>query len=69
MRVEVKSYYGLARSFDQTEYYETTHHKQLLNDIKDAIGEGRMMAVCGAVIDSVMSRQLDDLEPLLRRHG
>ena len=49
MRVEVKSYYGLARSFDQTEYYETAHHKQLINDIKDAIGEGRMMAVCGVV--------------------
>lgn len=63
MRVEVKSYYGLARSFDQTEYYETAHHKQLLNDIKDAIGEGRMMAVCGVVGSgkTVMVRRLQQL--------
>lgn len=63
MRVEVKSYYGLARSFDQTEYYETAHHKQLINDIKDAIGEGRMMAVCGVVGSgkTVMMRRLQQM--------
>ncbi|EFQ4791597.1 ExeA family protein [Salmonella enterica] len=63
MRVEVKSYYGLARSFDQTEYYETAHHKQLINGIKDAIGEGRMMAVCGVVGSgkTVMMRRLQQM--------
>ncbi|ENL4830314.1 ExeA family protein, partial [Salmonella enterica subsp. enterica serovar Teko] len=63
MRAEVKSYYGLTRSFDQTEYYETAHHKQLINDVKDAISEGRMMAVCGVVGSgkTVMIRRLQQL--------
>jgi type II secretory pathway predicted ATPase ExeA len=52
MRVEVMQYYGLTQPLDQGGYYETEHHKQLIKDIKDikgAIHEGRLIAVCGVV--------------------
>lgn len=49
MRVEVMEHYGPARPIDQTGYYETAHHKQLLKDIKGAIHEGRLVTVCGVV--------------------
>lgn len=49
MRVEVMEYYGLAQPIDQAGYYETAHHKQLIKDIKGAIREGRLIAVCGVV--------------------
>jgi len=49
MRVEVMEHYGLTRPIDQAGYYETAHHKQLLKDIKGAIHEGRLVAVCGVV--------------------
>jgi type II secretory pathway predicted ATPase ExeA len=49
MRVEVMQYYGLTQPLDQAGYYETEHHKQLIKDIKGAIHEGRLIAVCGVV--------------------
>lgn len=49
MRVEVMEHYGLTRPVDQAGYYETAHHKQLLKDIKGAVHEGRLVAVCGVV--------------------
>ncbi|HFP5055461.1 TPA: ExeA family protein [Klebsiella variicola subsp. variicola] len=49
MRVEVMEHYGLTRPIDQAGYYETAHHKQLLKDIRGAIYEGRLVAVCGVV--------------------
>ena len=49
MRVEVMQHYGLAQPLDQAGYYETEHHKQLIKDIKGAIHEGRLVAVCGVV--------------------
>lgn len=49
MRVEVMEHYGLTQSIEQTGYYETAHHKQLMKDIKGAIREGRLIAVCGVV--------------------
>ena len=49
MRVEVMGHYGLAQPFSQTGYFETELHKQLLKDIKGAIMEGRLIAVCGVV--------------------
>jgi len=42
-------YYGLTQPFSQAGYYETDHHKQLIKDIKGAILEGRLIAVCGVV--------------------
>ncbi len=49
MRVEVMQYYGLTQPLDQAGYYETEHHQQLLKDIKGAIHDGRLIAVCGVV--------------------
>jgi type II secretory pathway predicted ATPase ExeA len=42
-------YYGLTQPLDQGGYHETEHHKQLIKDIKGAIHEGRLIAVCGVV--------------------
>lgn len=49
VRVEVMEHYGLTRRVDQAGYYETAHHKQLLKDIKGAVHEGGLVAVCGVV--------------------
>jgi type II secretory pathway predicted ATPase ExeA len=42
-------HYGLTQPLDQAGYYETAHHKQLIKDIKGAVHEGRLVAVCGIV--------------------
>lgn len=49
MRVEVMQHYGLAQPLAQAGYYETDHHRQLLKDIRDAVPEGRLIALCGVV--------------------
>jgi len=49
MRVEVMQHYGLTQPLSQAGYYETDHHKQLIKDIRGAIVEGRLIAVCGVV--------------------
>jgi type II secretory pathway predicted ATPase ExeA len=49
MRVEVMQYFGLTQPFSQAGYFETEQHKQLLKDIKGAIQEGKLIAVCGVV--------------------
>lgn len=49
MRVEVRQYYGLTLPLNQAGYYETAHHKQLMKDIKGAILEGRLIALCGVI--------------------
>jgi type II secretory pathway predicted ATPase ExeA len=49
MRVDVMEHYSLGKPLDHVGYYETAHHKQLLKDIKGAIWEGKLIAVCGVV--------------------
>jgi len=49
MRVEVMQHFGLTMPFNQAGYYETGHHKELMKDIRSAINEGRLIAVCGVV--------------------
>lgn len=60
MRVEVMQHYGLTVPFNQAGYYETAHHKELMKDIRGAILEGRLIAVCGVVGSgkTVMMRRL-----------
>lgn len=41
-------HYGLATNRSGS-YYETAHHKQLIKDIRGAIHEGQLIAVCGVV--------------------
>jgi len=49
MRVEVMEHYGFIKPLDQAGYYETSHHQQILKDVKSAILQGRLIAVCGVV--------------------
>lgn len=49
MRVEVMQHFGLTQPLSQAGYFETEQHKQLLKDIKGAIQEGKLIAVCGVV--------------------
>lgn len=49
MRAEVMEFYGLTRSPPALGYYETAHHRQLLQDIKQAVYDGDLVALCGVV--------------------
>lgn len=49
MRIEVMEHYGLVRPLSQAGYYETSHHRQMLKDMKGSILEGRLIAVCGVI--------------------
>jgi type II secretory pathway predicted ATPase ExeA len=49
MRGEVMKHYGFTKPFEQAGYYETNHHKQILENIKSAILEKHLIAVCGVV--------------------
>lgn len=49
MRVEVMQHFGLTVPLNQAGYYETSHHKELMKDVRGAISEGRLIAVCGVV--------------------
>ena len=49
MRVEVMQHFGLTQPLSQAGYHETAHHRELLKDIKAAILEGKLIAVCGVV--------------------
>lgn len=52
----------------QAGYYETEHHQQLLKDIRGAIFEGRLIAVCG-VVGSGKTVTLRWLQQLLREEN
>jgi type II secretory pathway predicted ATPase ExeA len=49
MRVEVMEHFGLTMPLNQAGYHETEHHKELMKDIRGAINEGRLIAVCGLI--------------------
>jgi type II secretory pathway predicted ATPase ExeA len=49
MRDEVMTHYGLTLPFDEAGYHETERHRELLKDIRGAINEGRLIAVCGLI--------------------
>lgn len=60
MRAEVMQHYGLSLPLNQAGYFETAHHQQLIKDIKGAIFEGRLIALCGVIGSgkTVMLRRL-----------
>lgn len=68
MRVEVMQHYGLLQPLNQTGYYETSHHQQIIKDIRGAILEGRLIAVCG-VVGSGKTVTLRRLQQLLREEN
>lgn len=49
MRDEVMQQYGLKMPFKQSGYYETAHHKDLMKDVRSAVLEGRLVAICGVI--------------------
>ena len=49
MRVEVMQNFGLTVPFEQAGYYERAHHQALIEQIRGAITEGQLVAVCGAI--------------------
>ncbi|KDD67521.1 hypothetical protein V466_18765 [Pseudomonas mandelii PD30] len=49
MRAEVMQHFGLAVPFKQSGYYETEHHKDLIKDVRGAVMEGRLVAICGVI--------------------
>nr|WP_237613817.1 AAA family ATPase [Pseudomonas syringae] len=63
MRVEVMQHYGLTLPLNQAGYFETAHHQQLIKDIKSAIFEGRLIALCGVIGSgkTVMLRRLQQV--------
>jgi type II secretory pathway predicted ATPase ExeA len=63
MRTEVMEFYGLTRAPRAAGYYETAHHRQLLQDIKQAVYDGDLVALCGVVGSgkTVTLRRLQDL--------
>jgi type II secretory pathway predicted ATPase ExeA len=49
MRVEVMEHFELTIPLNQAGYYETERHKALIKDIRGAINEGKLIAVCGLI--------------------
>jgi len=49
MRVDVMQHYGFTQPLSHAGYYETQHHQQLMTDIKSAILEGHLIALCGVI--------------------
>jgi len=68
MRAEVMEFYGLARSPRSTDYYETAHHRKLLKDIRQAVYDSDLIALCG-VIGSGKTVTLRRLQDMLAEDG
>lgn len=49
MRSKVMEFYGLTRSLRSAGYFETTHHKQLMRDVKHAIYSGNVVVLSGVI--------------------
>jgi type II secretory pathway predicted ATPase ExeA len=49
MRVDVMQHYGFTQPLTKAGYYETRHHRQLMLDIKSAILQGHLLALCGVI--------------------
>jgi type II secretory pathway predicted ATPase ExeA len=68
MRAEVMTHYGLVQPLSQAGYYETDHHKRLLQDIRGSILEGRLIVLHG-IIGSGKTITLRRLQRLLKEEN
>jgi type II secretory pathway predicted ATPase ExeA len=49
MLSDVMEHFGLLKDFQNDDYFETEHHKQIFQNIKVAIRQGRLIALTGIV--------------------
>ena len=49
MLSEVKKHFGLQRELRQVGFFATDHHEKLIQEVKNAIGEGQLIALAGIV--------------------
>jgi type II secretory pathway predicted ATPase ExeA len=49
MRQEIMSHYGITREFRNAGFYETEQHRQILRELKTAVGQGTFVAMSGIV--------------------
>lgn len=68
MRTEVMEFYGLARAPRGVGYYETKHHRELLQDIKHAVYNDPLVALSG-VVGSGKTFMLQRLQTMLVKEG
>lgn len=61
-------HYGLVHPLNRAGYYETDHHRRLLQDIREALPDGRLIAVCG-VVGAGKTLFLRRLQQLLREES
>ena len=58
MRAEVMDYYRLSKPLNRAGYYETEHHGQMLKNVRSAILEGRIVALCGVIGSGATSHNM-----------
>lgn len=49
MQDEILEHFGLTIPLDKVGYYETDRHKELFKDIRNAIVDGKLIALCGLI--------------------
>ncbi len=49
MQDEILEHFGLTIPLDKVGYYETDRHKELFKDIRNAIIDGKLIALCGLI--------------------
>ncbi len=49
MLSDVMEHFGLLKEFQNDDYFETDHHKQIFQNLKVAIRQGRLIALTGIV--------------------
>jgi len=49
MRAEVMDFYRLVKPLNRAGYYETEHHQNMLKNVRGAILDGRIVALCGVI--------------------
>ncbi len=49
MQDEILEHFGLTIPLDEVGYYETDRHKELFKDIRNAIIDGKLIALCGLI--------------------
>jgi type II secretory pathway predicted ATPase ExeA len=68
MRSEVMEFYGLTRPLRSAGYFETTHHKELLRDVKQAIYSGNLVVLSG-VIGAGKTAAMTQLQDAIEKEG